>query len=68
MKAKTPHPPGSPEAVKLGCQCAILDNCHGKGAYVDSASNPVYWYNDSCPLHGGKMAKPVKLETILYKI
>ena len=24
--------PGSPEAVKLGCICPVLDNCHGKVA------------------------------------
>ncbi len=53
MKAKkTPPNPGSDEAIKAGCQCPILDNCHGKGAY--DGKDGVYWINEECPLHGGK--------------
>jgi hypothetical protein len=47
MNADTP-PPGSPEAVKLGCKCPRLDNGHGKG-YMGIAG--VYVYHSECPLH-----------------
>lgn len=41
-------PPGSPEAVKLGCTCPVMDNGHGKG-YMGVAG--IYVYSGACPLH-----------------
>ena len=46
------YPPGSPEAVENGCECPIIDNGYGKGAYKDPKGNPVYWFSKECPLHG----------------
>lgn len=46
------HPPGSKEAVAAGCQCPVMDNGHGRGAYVDQNGDPVFWFNMNCPLHG----------------
>jgi len=46
----TPPPPGSDEAIKLGCRCAVLDNNHGRGAYIVDGS-PVYWISGDCALH-----------------
>ena len=39
--------PGSPEAVKQGCKCPVLDNAHGKGI-----GNDEFWMNAACHLHG----------------
>ena len=51
-KPKTPNP-GSPEAVKQGCTCPVLDNYYGEGSgYLDSKGNPTFWTNADCPLHG----------------
>ncbi len=47
----TPNP-GSEEAVALGCLCPVLDNEHGRGAYLDATGKPVFWINEDCPLHG----------------
>lgn len=47
MTPNTP-PPGSPEAVKLGCKCPRMDNGHGKG-YMGVAG--VYVYHGECPVH-----------------
>ena len=46
--------PGSPEAVEQGCECAVIDNQHGRGAawshpYVPA---PMFWINHDCPMHG----------------
>lgn len=41
--------PGSDEAIKLGCRCAIWDNFHGAGF-----DNGKFWINEDCPLHGRK--------------
>ena len=48
--------PGSPEAGKLGCTCAVLDNHYGKGFPWPSADNPrkdgmSFWVTGGCPLH-----------------
>jgi len=43
--------PGSPEAEKMGCLCPVIDNCHGRGAYLNSKGEPVFWYNSDCPIH-----------------
>lgn len=40
--------PGSPEAVKKGCLCPVLDNHNGKGY---KGIEGIYIYNGSCPLH-----------------
>ena len=48
MNTNTPPPPGSPEAVKLGCICPRMDNGHGKG-YMGIAI--VYVYHGECPVH-----------------
>jgi hypothetical protein len=47
----TPNP-GSREAVAQGCTCPVLDNHHGRGAYMDAAGLLHFWFNLSCPLHG----------------
>ncbi len=52
MKTKQPinPPPGSDDAIKLGCLCPVLDNAHGKGAYIIDGE-PVYWITAECPVH-----------------
>ena len=42
--------PGSPEAVKAGCLCPVIDNCRGKGYYAGLPGDFVM--NEACPLHG----------------
>ena len=44
----TQPPPGSPEAIKKGCRCPILDNHHGKGYH---GIQGIYVYSGNCPLH-----------------
>lgn len=47
--------PGSDEAIKQGCTCAVMDNAHGAGIpgteHLDGG--PYFWYDESCPLHHG---------------
>ena len=43
--------PGSPEAMKLGCKCPVLDNAHGRG-FPWGGNEPSFWVNEECPLHG----------------
>ncbi len=45
------HNPGSEEAVKMGCKCALIDNHYGKGIPTGSGS-PIFWVNADCPIHG----------------
>lgn len=40
--------PGSPEAIKQGCTCPVLDNAHGCG-YMGRAG--MFVVTDGCPLH-----------------
>lgn len=40
--------PGSPEALKKGCLCPILDNHHGRGY---QGIQGIYVYSGNCPLH-----------------
>jgi len=47
MTQDTP-PPGSPEAVKAGCKCPVLDGAGIPGRY---------WINCCCPLHGEMKVK-----------
>ena len=53
----TPNP-GSDEAIKKGCKCAVLDNGHGVGfRFRDKDGEygePLFWINGNCPIHGGK--------------
>jgi len=49
--------PGSDKAIKKGCKCAVLDNCHGKGFPYDG-TYPCFWVASDCPLHTIK--KPSK--------
>ena len=52
MSAILPNPPGSPEAVALGCICPVLDNGHGKGCGMkDDQGNILFWYRSDCPIH-----------------
>ncbi len=46
---KTEQPnPGSPEAVRLGCTCPVIDNHHGSGW----RGNPDMFLQDgNCPIH-----------------
>ncbi len=41
--------PGSDEAIKKGCICAVLDNRHGLGAF--DFGDGVFWITSGCPLH-----------------
>jgi len=44
--------PGSPEAVKLGCTCPVIDNHHGKGVPYGANGEVGFWHSGDCPLHG----------------
>lgn len=45
-------PPGSKEAIALGCLCPELDNGRGKGSgHIDSEGNPMFWISFDCPVH-----------------
>lgn len=45
--------PGSPDAVKQGCTCPILDNGHGRGRGGDGKRWG--WYvNENCPIHAAR--------------
>lgn len=46
--------PGSPEAVKNGCTCPVLDNSHGKGymGQVGRDGKPIFIISATCPIHG----------------
>lgn len=48
-------PPGSEDAVVLGCRCPRIDNGYGRG-YMggfakDDDGNVLYVIADACPLH-----------------
>ena len=49
MAGKVVPPPGSDEAIEMGCICSILDNNHGKG--IDGKGK-LFWINQKCPIHG----------------
>ncbi len=44
----TEVPPGSPEAIKHGCTCPVIDNHHGRGCRGDGKQ---YITNPGCRLH-----------------
>ena len=48
MMSLTPTP-GSPEAIKQGCTCPVMDNGHGKG--VKYKGDVHFWISESCPIH-----------------
>jgi hypothetical protein len=49
--AKSALPPGSPEAIKLGCKCPEADNAAGLGAGTGKDGKPLFWFSAECPLH-----------------
>ena len=66
MKQMKLPPPGSPEAVALGCRCARMDNHHGKG-YMGIEG--VYVYSGACKLHAQEMQqKKQELDAINEQI
>lgn len=44
------HNPGSELAVEHGCTCPVVDNNYGAGILF--GSDPIYWIDASCKLHG----------------
>jgi hypothetical protein len=52
---KTPNP-GSNEAIKQGCTCPVMDNCHGAGAYGNGEKYG-FWYNMACLIHSPMKVK-----------
>ena len=44
------HNPGSPEAVKRGCTCAVWDNNHGIG-FCYGGEERCFYVTQDCPLH-----------------
>jgi hypothetical protein len=44
--------PGSNEAIEQGCECPVLDNAKGRGAWGTSGDDAVFWMSSTCPLHG----------------
>jgi hypothetical protein len=48
LKAAVLPSPGSDEALKAGCICAVIDNAHGRG-YMGQAG--VFVYTVGCPVH-----------------
>ena len=49
MRRKHIPTPGSDEAIKVGCTCPVMDNCHGKGFIWDNEL--CFVYNVDCPVH-----------------
>ena len=45
--------PGSAEALKNGCKCAVMDNGYGKG-YLGDGEKYGWWVSGDCPIHGAK--------------
>lgn len=43
--------PGSPEALKAGCTCPVVDNANGKGVLGNGEAYG-WWVTASCSLHG----------------
>lgn len=48
------HRPGSAAAIAEGCSCDPKANAHGSGR--PSATGPVYFPDNHCPLHGLTLA------------
>ena len=43
--------PGSPEARRLGCICATMDNAHGKGYRYVEGQTPCFVITEGCAFH-----------------
>lgn len=54
--------PGSPDAIRLGCLCPVVDNHHGAG--VPAPNGPMFWMSADCPLHGHAAHEPDVLPPI----
>ena len=59
MKKKWRFNPGSSSATKNGCNCAVWDNCQGKGR-GGNGKEVGWWINGDCPLHGSKPKEGMK--------
>jgi hypothetical protein len=53
--------PGSPEAVKSGCTCPIMDNNRGEGRREPRNPNDPdltqFWVNGDCPIHAPSITR-----------
>lgn len=52
--------PGSDAAIDQGCTCPVLDNEHGRGAYMADGA-PVFYINENCLVHH-KAKNPIEQE------
>lgn len=45
--------PGSMDALRLGCQCPMVDNNYGQGVKgeTNKDGSPVFWISSDCPVH-----------------
>lgn len=48
-KGTVPASPGSDEAIKQGCTCAVMDNNYGRGFILHGKTE--FWITEGCPLH-----------------
>jgi len=48
-------PPGSDEALLLGCSCPVIDNFHGQGWFAHGERQ--FWIAQDCPLHSPENEK-----------
>lgn len=57
--------PGNDEAIKAGCTCAVMDNCHGEGipTRIGKKTEVCFWISADCPIHG--KVKPSGKNTII---
>jgi hypothetical protein len=46
-----PPPPGSTQAVEMGCTCPVIDNGRGKGHMKDKNGYILFIITEGCPLH-----------------
>lgn len=64
MSEKIVPPPGSDEAIAMGCCCPVHDNCRGKGWMGQEG---VYWINENCPIHGKKKKDDNLIDGVEYE-
>ena len=50
MKNNEIPAPGTQDAIDRGCKCPVMDNAHGRGAYIKDGKW-IYWYSTDCELH-----------------
>lgn len=43
--------PGSDEAIKRGCICAVMDNARGRGCGRDVNGERLFYITAGCPVH-----------------